>query len=243
MLKILIIFIFLPLMFLFSVSDKTDSSNSFLVPSPTKTPSNEKFDGVENLTLDSENVSTWCPYSYSDSGECSEYQLNVKVKAFSKEAEKNNLNYYYTVSGGKIIGQGTNVVWNFSDVTPGEYTITASVGTKNNTRGKTQTKIVNVRECSCCLASCECPTISVTSSKKTVYKGETVEFTVDVNGGSQTDINYNWTVENGTIIEGQGTSKIKVQISSGETATAIVDIGGLCESCPTSDSESVKISK
>lgn len=125
----------------------------------------------------------------------------------------------------------------------GEYTITASVGKDNVIRGKTLTKTIEIKECDGCHFVCECPTINVTGSKKTAYKGETIEFKADINGGSQDEIKYNWTVENGVVFEGQGTSKIKIQVLAGELVTAIVEIGGLCDLCMHTDSESVKISK
>lgn len=244
MFKKLSVLIFFGALFFFTFSEQQNSaSNYFSSPSPTKTPTTKQT-GVENLILDSENVSTWCPFVQSSFSSCSEEQLNVKVKTFSKDAEKNKLNYHYEVSGGKIIGQGANVIWNFLDVRPGEYTITASVGDENNIRKETLTKTVRVQECDCCMQPCECPMINVTSSKETVYKGETFEFTAELNGGSQDEPTYNWAVENGVIIEGQGTTKIRVQVLSGETVTATVEIGGLCASCPpTQDSESVKINK
>ncbi len=240
MLKTIIFLLFLPSLFLFFISEKPETvSNSSPTPSPTKTPANEKQEGVENLILDNETVYLPCP---PDAYGCPEDGLNVKVKTLSKSAEKNNLNYYYTVSGGKIIGQGADVIWNLSQTRLGKYTITAGVGKDNVIRGKILTKTIEIKECDCHFI-CECPTISVSSSKKTVNKGELIEFKVDVNGGTQDEVKYNWTVENGIIFEGQGTLAIKVQVLTGESVTAIVEIGGLCDSCSHTDSESVKIVK
>lgn len=196
--------------------------------------------GVENLSLDKEIAYLNC-YDQLCAGDT----LNVQVKTLSQDAEKNGLKYYYVVSGGQITGQGANVVWDFSKVgRPGKYTITASVGSDDISRGKTVTKIIELKECPDCDAACECPMIASTSSKKTVRKGQTVEFSAHLNGGSQDAPTYNWTVENGTIVEGQGTPNIKVQPLSGETVTAKVEIGGLCPTCPPVEStETVKISK
>jgi uncharacterized protein (TIGR02246 family) len=198
--------------------------------------------GVENLTLDKEIVFLACP---GDRYYCTEDKQKVKIETLSQDAVKNNLNYYYIVSGGKIIGQGANVVWDFSkDERPGKYTITAGVGSDDIIRGKTITKIIELKECNICDMPCECQTINVTSSKKTVYKGETVEFTANPNGGNQDSPTFKWTIENGVISEGQGMTKIKVQALSGETVTATVEMGGLCAMCGNkTDSESVKIIK
>lgn len=196
-------------------------------------------EGVRDLKLDKQTVYMICPFSHNS---CPEDELNVKIKVLSQDAKKDNLQYYYTVSGGQITGQGANVIWNLSKVErPGNYTITAGVGISDKIIGKTITKTIELKECPVCDAPCECPTINVTSSEKTVSKGETVEFTADINGGSQDSPTFNWTVENGIIIEGQGTTKIKVRALSGEKVTAIVDVGNLCAVCPTTDSGSVKI--
>lgn len=241
MLKKLSVLIFFGALFFITFSEQPNSaSNSLPSPSPTKTPANKPA-GVENLILDNETVYLPCPPG-NESDNCPKDGMTVKVKALSKDAAKNNLNYYYAVSGGQIIGQGADVIWDLTGNRPGSYTITASVGKNNAIRGKTLTKTVEVLECPHCGGSCECPTLSSASSKKTVRKGETVEFSANLTGGSQEEPVYNWTVENGVIFEGQGTPNIKVQVLTGETVTAKVEIGGLCASCPPIEStETVKI--
>lgn len=203
-------------------------------------PENNR-NGVKDLKLDKQTVYMICPFYYNS---CPKDELNVKIQTLSQDAEKNNLQYYYKVSGGQITGQGENVIWNLSKVErPGKYTITAGIGSADFPYGKTITKTIELKECPECDAPCECPAINVTGSEKTVSKGETVEFTANINGGSQDSPTFNWTVENGTIIEGQGTTKIKVRALSGEKVTAIFDVGNLCALCPNTDSESVKIAR
>ena len=77
---------------------------------------------------------------------------------------------------------------------------------------------------------CTCPTISVTGPSSVVRQGETMTFTANVSGGSQTDATYNWSVDKGTIVEGQGTPVITVSTEglSDTTVTATVQVGGLC---------------
>ena len=61
MLKIILILIFLPSLFLFLNSEKPKTiSDSFPTPSPTKTPSEDKQNGVESLILDNETVYLPC---------------------------------------------------------------------------------------------------------------------------------------------------------------------------------------
>lgn len=106
MLKIIIVLMFLSSLFFISEKPKT-VADSFPMPIPTRTPSEDKQDGVENLILDNETVYLPCP---PDAYGCPEDGLNVKVKTLSNDAEKNNLKYYYMVSGGQIIGQGADVI-------------------------------------------------------------------------------------------------------------------------------------
>lgn len=245
MLKIFVVLIFLPTLFLFSVSEKSESVlNTSPTPNPTKTPVNEK-QGVENLTFDKETVYLWCPSS-SDSEVCSKSELNIKVKTFSKDAEKKGLNYYYTVSGGQIIGQGADVVWNFSDVKPGNYTITASVGSDYVIYGKTVSKNVELKECPDCdyWAFCECPTFEIAGPTKPIRAGDSFIISANVSGGSQESVTYNWKITGGTIISKKNAPQIIVKADSTKNDTfvkATLEISGLCATCPNEESGTFQI--
>jgi hypothetical protein len=56
------------------------------------------------------------------------------------------LTFNYTVSGGKIVGQGAKVVWDLSGVKPGTYTITAAAEDGCGVCGNTITIEVKVIE-------------------------------------------------------------------------------------------------
>jgi hypothetical protein len=242
MLKTILILIFLPSLFLFSDSEKPETaSDSFPAPNPTKTSVNEKESGVENLILEEDTVYIICP---GDTHRCTEDNLNIKVNTFSKDAEKNNLKYYYTVTGGKIIGEGANVIWNFSETRPGKYTITASVGKDNIIYGKTVTKTIDLEECPECYIPCECPTINVSGPTKPIKAGDSFIVTAKVSGGSQDSVEYRWKITDGKIISGQNAAQIIVKTDPNKKdfiLTATVEINGLCASCPTEDSETFKI--
>jgi hypothetical protein len=66
------------------------------------------------------------------------------------------MKYIHTVSAGRILGEGANVIWDLSDAKPGTYTITAGIskhifnGTRWEVVGKTQTYTVTVKECPDC---------------------------------------------------------------------------------------------
>jgi len=85
-----------------------------------------------------------------------------------------------------------------------------------------------------------CPQISV-SCPASFKDGEPITFTADVLGGNPNVVpSYNWTVAAGPIIQGQGTSSIKVDtVGFGRTFTATVSIAGFDQSCPATASCSI----
>jgi hypothetical protein len=86
-----------------------------------------------------------------------------------------------------------------------------------------------------------CPTISVDGPSRIINPGETATFTATVDISDPKKLIYNWTVDAGEIIEGQGTSTIGIKISKewAQSLTAMVEIKGLPENCPNSASETV----
>lgn len=179
------------------------------------------------------------PGTKSKSGTCSD-EMSVTVATTAVDPENDQLVYNYTVSGGRIVGSGANVSWDLSGVRPGSYTITAGVDDGCGICGETKTQTVEVKECPDCEPECECPTVSVTGPSAVVEAPATMTFTANLNGGSQDAPTYNWTVDKGTIVEGQGTPTITVSTEGlvDTTVTATVEVGGLCATCPpVSDSE------
>ena len=145
------------------------------------------------------------------------------------------LTYNYTVSGGRVVGQGANVSWDLSGVSPGTYTITAGVDDGCGVCGKTQTKTITVEACEC-ETVCTCPSgPSVIGPSGLVTAGDNITFTANVTDGNPGPTTYNWNVSQGNIVSGQGTSSITVSTTSdmagsNVTATVTIDSEG-CE-CP-----------
>jgi hypothetical protein len=85
----------------------------------------------------------------------------------------------------------------------------------------------------------DCPVISITGPESVVQTGETMTFTVNVSGIDSDKIEYQWSVNKGTIIEGLGTSVISVDTSGldSTTITATVKIKGLPSICSNLVSE------
>jgi hypothetical protein len=165
---------------------------------------------------------------------CSD-DMTVTVATTATDAENDVLTYNYTVSGGRIVGQGANVSWDLTGVRPGTYTITAGVDDGCGLCGQTQTQTITVAECNCqAIKVCNCPNLSVTGPAGITAPGETMTFTANLSGGDQNNITYNWTVSAGTIESGQGTSSITVRTTSdqaGGNVTATVNIGGTDPAC------------
>lgn len=206
-----------------------------------------QFANVTNLELGESRVTIPCgPNTVPREGTTCSTDMAVNVTTTAVDPENDVLTYNYTVSGGRIVGQGANVSWDLTGVNAGTYTITAGVDDGCGVCGQTQTKTITVEACDCVpVVSCTCPdNITVTGPAMITRPGDTMTFTANVSGGSQTDVEYNWTVSNGTIESGQGTPTITVATTpdmAGGNVTATVDLGGLCETCVKSASETAGI--
>jgi hypothetical protein len=73
----------------------------------------------------------------------------IEVTTKAVDPEKDVVTYHYTVSGGRIVGQGANVSWDLTSIAPGTYTITAGVDDGCGICGQTQTRTITITSCSC----------------------------------------------------------------------------------------------
>lgn len=86
----------------------------------------------------------------------------------------------------------------------------------------------------------KCPSIIVTAPGTVVQEGEIMFFSASVgNEEKNFNVKYKWTVDKGTIINGQGTTTIQVSTEglSDTTVTATFEIEGLPEVCAANDSD------
>jgi hypothetical protein len=161
--------------------------------------------------------------------------MTVQVTTTAVDPENDVLTYNYTVTGGRITGQGANVTWDLTGAAPGTYTITAGVDDGCGVCGQTQTRTITVRECDCITPivtpPCVCADVSVTGPSGLIRAGETMTFTATTTGGNVGT--YTWSVDAGTIVSGQGTPTITVQTTAGQTGnvTATVRTTGDCPEC------------
>ena len=201
-----------------------------------------KFADVTNLEVSETRVTTPCGPGFrpAEGANCSD-DMSVNVVTTAIDPESDVLTYNYTVSGGRIVGQGANVQWDLTGVAPGSYTITAGVDDGCGVCGKTQTRTVAVEACNCVAIApvCECATLTVSGPTGEAAPGDVLTFTANLAGGTTTDYTYEWTVTQGTIIEGQGTQSIRVQTTPemvGQNVTATFNIrSAICEVCNRSE--------
>ena len=91
----------------------------------------------------------------------------------------------------------------------------------------------------------QCPTITVVGPLGVTNIGEKMSFRAEV-GTVGPKLEYHWSVSAGTIVEGQGTSSIKVatdRTMGGINITATVTIGGLAPNCEKTASEAAPVAQ
>ena len=86
-----------------------------------------------------------------------------------------------------------------------------------------------------------CPVIKVTASADENKEGAALSFTGNVSPGG--DYTYNWSISDGVITSGQGTSSITVDSKgkAGGSITATVDVGGVNKNCTSTSSATVMV--
>ncbi len=166
--------------------------------------------------------------------------MSVNVATSASDPENDPLTYNYTVSGGRVVGQGANVSWDLSGVSPGTYTITAGVDDGCGVCGTTQTRSITVEACDCEIV-CTCPTgLDISGPVGVTRPGDTMTFTASATPGSS-PTTYNWSVSQGEIISGQGTSTIRVRTTAGmagSNVTATVEFNSSDPNCECRDTRS-----
>jgi hypothetical protein len=189
------------------------------------------------ITLDSDaQVVTLCP----DAESISNPRVRLRARGVSPEGKP--LRYKWTVSGGRLDGDGTDVVWDLSDAQPGVYNaaVTIESGPVDNPlcTAFTSTKVV-VRTCPpprpiCPNVTINCPDVQ--------QAGTPVTFTASVSGGTPgaTPV-YNWVISAGKIISGQGTPTVTVDTAglAGQPISATVEVAGYNLECRASCQASV----
>ena len=204
-----------------------------LPPPPNQPPTVSVSSSTSTINLP-------CPEGASAESCVPSASKEVQLTAAAADVDNDTLLYTWSVTGGRISGEGRAVNWDLSGVNPGTYTATVEVndGNQHVVPGSTT---VTVAVCAC--APPPCPTVSV-SCPADVQQGSPITFNASATGGpSDMVATYNWSVSAGTISSGQGTSSITVDTAGigGQTVTATVELGGVAPECSRTASCSTSI--
>ncbi|HEY0429565.1 MAG TPA: TIR domain-containing protein [Pyrinomonadaceae bacterium] len=204
---------------------------------------------IQGVSLSESEIYMLCSFGQKPrSGQCND-NSTVSVNTAATDADGDTLQYQYTVSGGRIVGSGTNVTWDLSSTGEGTYTITVSVddGYCQANCGQPLTREVSVKSCDCVPIQqfLICPRdFKVRGSPNSVKVGETITFVADVDS-KDNNLTYNWSVSRGEI-EGQGTAVISVLATeemAGSDIMATVELGGLGSDCEKIRQDFVTVKK
>jgi hypothetical protein len=177
-----------------------------------------------SLTADTNSVSA-CANSGSQ-------QVRLTANAVSPGGYP--IKYKWTTETGTISGEGPVVMWNLAGMKPGYHKASLdiqSVGAEGSCQAFSSiTVLVNP----CPVVKPACPAIEI-SCPTNIAVDQPITFTSRYTGGVPANAVavYNWSVSAGRIIEGQGTSTIKVDTTglAGETVRATLSMGGYTLEC------------
>jgi hypothetical protein len=174
------------------------------------------------------------PHMVSHSQACpTSANTSLLLTAKANDPDGDTLLYTYTVSGGRITGEGSVVSWDLSGLGAGPLTANVEVDDANG-GVVTATTTMTIILCSDCVPICVlCPTVSVSCPTEADPNSSAV-FTANFAQGTPTiSETYKWTISAGTITSGQGTSAITVSTAGlgGQTLTATVEVGGIDPTC------------
>lgn len=160
--------------------------------------------------------------------------VHLTAKAISPSG--NPIRYRWTVNSGRIEGEGSAVTWNLAGAQPGQYkaNLVINTGTGDELCEAYANTIVALR-CTPPL-KITCPNVGITCPDR-IQVGQPVTFMSSLTGGSgNVPLVYNWTVSAGRIVEGQGTSSIRVDTTGleGQSLKATLAMGGFEEECSAS---------
>ena len=160
----------------------------------------------------------------------------VHLDAVATSPEKKPISYRWTSDVGRIQGNGAAVTWDLTGVKPGYYKALLEIDTGSADNGcKAFASTVVLVDCPP-PAPPPCPTVSISCPDK-FEVGQLLTFNSALSGSlGNVPTVYNWTVSSGMIIEGQGTSSIKVDTTglAGQTLTANLSMGGYNLDCSAS---------
>jgi hypothetical protein len=169
----------------------------------------------------------------------------VRLNASAVSPGGNPIRYHWSTASGHINGDGAVVTWDLSGLAPGYHKASLEIETGDNAGECQAFSTATVLITPCPPPRPVCPNVSITCPTN-ITMDQPLTFNAIVSGGtpSVTPV-YNWTVSAGTIIEGQGTSSIRVDTTgmAGETVRATLAMGGYTLDCSASCSVQIPVPK
>ena len=175
---------------------------------------------------------------------CSGSPARVQLTARANSPGGNPIRYTWSTTGGRIAGDGPNVSWDLTGVAAGVYRASIEIAT-GSLSGECQaftSAAVIVKPCPPTVQP-SCPSVEI-ACPTNISPEAPVTLSARVAGGNPIIAPiYNWTVTGGTIIEGQGTSLIKVDTQglAGQTIQATLTMGGHTLDCSATCTLSIPI--
>ena len=173
------------------------------------------------------------------------FDLQVNLTAIATGFNRRSV-YVYTVTGGRVIGEGDKVTWDLSEAGPAYHTATVEVHDNNKHRALSTVK-VTVQNCADCVDEWPCPTIDVVCYDQ-VKVGTPITCKVVVGASSRSNPNsYEWSAldSNGDAsdrISGRGTNiSVRTEGLGGQTVYTKVKVQGLDPSCSATASGSAVV--
>jgi hypothetical protein len=216
----------------------------------TKTVEVKAAPDVEDVILDN-SIALACPQTRrpgpAPSG-CTKEGMIVDVVTKASNVT-GDLEYYYAVSGGEVLGGGPNVKWDLRNTIPGTYTITVGIGKNNVVSGRIITRTLTETLCSHCDIPCECPEVSpISGPSRPVRAGETLVFHSKVKWIDNRPGAVKWSVSEGTILNDPASPSIMVKVPADMKDGNITAIFELLDtqpscSCPRVDTLTVSVKK
>jgi hypothetical protein len=168
----------------------------------------------------------------------------VKLTANAVSPGGYPIRYKWSTDSGIISGDGPVATWNLAGLKPGYHKASLdiqSVGAEGSCQAFSS---VSVLVNPCPVVQPVCPAIEITCPP-TVAIDQPITFSSNYTGGVPANVTpvYNWSVSAGTIIEGQGTSSIKVDTTglAGQSVTATLSMGGYNLECSASCSVGIPL--
>lgn len=159
-------------------------------------------------------------------------QVRLTAKAVSPGGYP--IKYKWSTSAGTITGEGPVVTWDLAGLKPGYHKASLDIQSLGSEGSCEAFSSVSVLVNPCAAVQPVCPAIEIVCPT-TIEIDKPLTFSASYSGGVPANVNpvYNWTVSAGTIIEGQGTSTIKVDTTGlgGQTVTASLSMGGYTLEC------------